>query len=907
MKRKTFTFLFILLGFFVPVSAQVDVSGKVTNESNKTLIGVSVLEKGTTNGTVTDADGHFKIQTAGNSASLIFSYTGYETKEVALNGQTDLSVSLKEDVELEVIQVVGSRSFKRTVTDSPVPIDVINVAEIAASNGRVDMNQIIQYVASSFNATKQSGSDGADHIDPASLRGMGPDQTLVLINGKRMHQSSLVNVFGTRGRGNTGTDLNAIPVASIKKIEILRDGASAQYGSDAIAGVINILLNDQTDGIIANVTYGMFSTKAGGDYAQQIFDTQGGWEPVLFNIDGTNRIDGKDKKFDGNTAKIDLNYGIKIGDKGGFINFTSEFLTKEHTFRPSFDWREGYGSAAIDQFQFIVNSAIPVSKNTDIYFFGGSGDRGTDAYAYTRGAPGIDGDDRTVASLYPNGFNPRITSKILDNTITVGIRHKMSNGWNTDFSNSYGSNNFHYFIKETNNASMGNTSPINFDAGGHSLSMNLTSFDMTKYYDNFASGFNLAFGAEFRRENFQIFSGEEASYAAYDINGVAITDPSLQSPYINEFGQQAPGGSQGFPGYSSENVVNEFRTNASIYVDAELNITKKFLVSGALRFEKYSDFGNSFNYKIASRYEILKGFSARVSYSTGFRAPSLAQIHYNLLFNNIVAGASLRTLLASNTSTVAKAFGIKPLTQETAENLAAGLTLKRGSFTASVDGYMINVKNRIILTDIFDASSLGVGAEAAQFFANGVNTQTTGIDVVLNYNIPLGGSSTNSIYTNFAGNVNKTKIIDINSGGLNEFTFFGPFSRAYLEAAAPPFKLTLNVGFKTAKLDVSFAYTEFSEVKLQDFQWIDTPATNQAEADALYAIATDVYKANGTLDFSISYKLMKNLRITAGSYNLLNVRPTPQFDGWTDQGGFNDSVQMGSDGAYYFIRLGFNF
>jgi iron complex outermembrane receptor protein len=313
------------------------------------------------------------------------------------------------------------------------------VAELASLNGRVEINQIMQYAAPSFNSTKQSGSDGADHVDPASLRGLGPDQTLVLINGKRRHQSSLVNVFGTRGRGNTGTDLNAIPISAIKQIEVLRDGASAQYGSDAIAGVINIVLNDQTDGLVGGVTYGAYSTKVGGDYAQQIFDTQDGWDPELFNIEGKNRIDGEERSFDGGTAKIDLNYGTSLGNAGGFINFTSEYLAKNRTLRPSFDWRKGYGSAAVDQYQFMVNAAVPLSNQTELYAFGGRGDRDTDAYAFSRSAPGADGDDRSVPSLYPNGFTPHITSQIVDNAFTAGMRHSVADGWSAECSRTYGS------------------------------------------------------------------------------------------------------------------------------------------------------------------------------------------------------------------------------------------------------------------------------------------------------------------------------------------------------------------------------------------------------------------------------------------------------------------------------------
>ena len=338
-----------------------------------------------------------------------------------------------------------------------------------------------------------------------------------------------------------------------------------------------------------------------------------------------------------------------------------------------------------------------------------------------------------------------------------------------------------------------------------------------------------------------------------------------------------------------------------------MNITKDFLLNGAVRFENYSDFGSTFNYKLASRFNFTEQLGFRASVSSGFRAPSLAQIHYNLIFTNIVAGASLQTLLASNTSSIARSFGIDPLKQETANNLAAGFTFNKAGFTATIDGYLINVKDRIILTDNFDASFLNQGVEIAQFFANGADTRTTGLDIVLNYKKFLGDAYDKSITLGIAGNFNRTEIIKVNNGSLNEYTFFGPFSRAYLEAAAPPYKLVFNGGVNVGKFDALLSYTAFSRVELQDFQWVDSPATTKAEADELYGKATDVYEAMGTLDLSLSYQFSPKIRFTLGSNNLFGAYPTPQFDGWTDQGGFNDSVQMGSDGMYLFARLGFKF
>jgi iron complex outermembrane receptor protein len=897
--------LVMLCAFGINLTLAQTVNGNVTDNNGNPLIGVNVSEKGTTNGVVSDFDGNYLISVNG-SAILVFSYVGYNTKEIPVNNQSSINVTLEEGVSLDEIFLVGSRSPRRTATDTAVPVDVLDVAEISATTGKVEISEILQYAAPSFNASKQSGSDGADHIVPASLRGLGPDQTLVLINGKRRHQSSLVNVFGTRGRGNSGTDLNAIPASAIKRIEVLRDGASAQYGSDAIAGVINIVLKDNTDGFTGGVTYGAYSTKVGGNYAQKIFETQDGWDPDLFNVEGKNRIDGKDKNFDGETVKIDANYGVKLTENGGFINFTTEFLTKENTLRPSFEWRKGYGSAGVDGFNFMINSAVPVNDNTEVYAFGGRNFRDTNAYAFSRDSFD-NGDNRSVPSLYPNGFTPRITSNITDVSVSAGVRHEMANGWNVDFNNTYGKNNFHYYIKNSNNASMQEGSPTDFDAGGHFLSQNTTGIDFNKYLEDVASGMSVAFGMEYRTENFGIFAGEEASYALYDENGVAITNPATQNVATDTNGDELPGGSQGFPGYSPDNEVDRSRTNYGIYFDTELNITEQLMVAGALRYEDYSDFGSTFNFKLASRVKVTENFSIRGSISTGFRAPSLAQLYYNLIFNNIVAGASVPSLLSANNSTVTKAFGIGQLNEEKAFNSSIGFTFKEGGFTATIDAYSIAVDDRIILTDNFtDQAILGpLNVDAAQFFANGVDTRTTGLDIVLGYETSVGDDS--KIKVGLIGNLNKLKIDKIHNGNLNEFTFFGPFSQAYLKAAAPDYKFGLNLGYSCTKFDALLSLTQFSEVKLQDFQWVDTPATNQAEADALFPIATDVYKAATVVDLSLGYKITDKLKLSIGANNLFNQYPTEQFDGWTDQGGFSDSVQMGSDGMYLFTRLGFSF
>ncbi len=786
-----------------------------------------------------------------------------------------------EAQELKEVQIVGSRNTKRTVVNSAVPIDVINVKDVTTQSGKLEINELLQYVAPSFNANKQSGSDGADHVDPASLRGMGPDQTLVLINGKRRHQSSLINLFGTRGRGNTGTDLNAIPASAIKRIEILRDGAAAQYGSDAIAGVINIVLNDNVNELTGAVTYGAYNAIAPGDFAPGTANTKNNF----LNVNGNGIAQGKKRTLDGESLKVTANYGVAIGDKGGFANFTTEYLSKNKTLRPGYDFRKGFGEAEIQSLNFFGNMVLPMDDNTEFYAFAGRNDRNTDAYAFTRNS----GDDQAkiVESIYPGGFTPRITSQIIDNSFVSGFRAKTESGWKIDLSNSWGKNLFHYYIKGTLNASLEGASPTQFDAGGHSLSQNTTNFDFSKNFPTVLQGMNLAFGVEFRAENFKIFAGEVGSYATYGSNGKPITNSATQSASVDPIsGELRPGGSQGFPGYSPANEVNKGRSNVSLYTDAEFDVTKSLLVSTAVRYENYSDFGSTLNGKIAARLKATDNINFRGSLSTGFRAPSLAQVYYNLQFTNFNLLGSTDVLLASNDSPVTQAFGIKKLNEEKAVNGSLGVTANFGAFTATVDGYFINVKDRIVLTGYFDASALNLGVSEAQFFTNAADTKTAGIDLVFAWKKTIGESR---FGTTLVGNINDMSITNVKNGSLDEGTFFGKREKAFLLASAPKSKFGLNLNYSRKKLDAGMAFTRFSKVVLVDYNNED-----------------DVYNAKIVTDLTVGYKLSKQLKLSVGANNLFNIYPDQQ-DGNVEAGGYWDAVQMGFSGAYYYARLGFTF
>jgi len=539
MKTKFYSFLFAIL-LALPVLAQSgNVSGTVVGADGQPVPGVSVIVKGTNTGTTTDFDGKYTVAAA-SDATLVFSYVGYDTKEVEVNGKSTVDVTLQAGVALNEVVVIGSRNKNRTVTDSPVPVDIIDVKQLVEDSPQTDLNQILNYVAPSFTSNTQTISDGTDHIDPASLRGLGPDQVLVLINGKRRHNSSLVNVNGTFGRGSTGTDLNAIPSAAISRIEILRDGAAALYGSDAIAGVINIVMKKNTNKLDVAIGSGAYASKNSGG----------------FNQSGT----------DGETEDVSLNYGTALGKNGGFINFTGMYKFRNPTNR-MVEWEgkifQGYNAvermannAGYDLSKLLLpaNMADVKSFAQQVPFFstGLKSDilaaplddiwdttdpnnpilvqRNGNAAGFYR----LPYQSRAYTPAYINGFLPEIHTNIIDKSFVVGLKGKLGD-WDVDFSNTWGQNSLNYDIQNTSNATMQNATKFEFNAGGFALSQNTTNFDVSRFFDDTMAGVNVAFGAEYRLENYQIFAGELGSYASFDTSGNVLdpTDPTSIPVFYN--------------------------------------------------------------------------------------------------------------------------------------------------------------------------------------------------------------------------------------------------------------------------------------------------------------------------------------------------------------------------------------
>jgi iron complex outermembrane recepter protein len=884
MKKALFLLLLVLYASIV--TAQNVLKGKVTDDQNQPLLGVSIIEKGTTNGVYSDAAGNFTLKYKDENSIIVFSFVGMASQEITAGKQTEVTVVLVNNNVLETVEIVGSRRPNRTAVESVVPVDIIEVSQLVKTLGQPDVNQLLQYVAPSFNSNKQSGADGADHIDPATLRGLGPDQTLVLVNGKRRHQSSLINIFGSRGRGNTGTDLNAIPVSAIDHIEILRDGAAAQYGSDAIAGVINVVLKSDVDVFTGSYSTGFRNASPPDEY---------------------NTLP-EDKKTDGMLTQVNGNYGTKIGEKG-FVNVTLDYAKLDHTYRradPSkFEngvYRNKFGDAASENFGTYFNSSFYAGAKTELYMFGGFNYRYTDAFAFSRAAD----EERNVVEIYPNGFDPQIQSVITDKSLSIGMKTLVS-GWKVDVNNTFGANNFHYMVDNTLNSSLMTKSPTRFDAGGFSLAQNTTVMDISRLFPQIAKGLNVAFGAEHRIESYQIAAGEEASYKTYGHPIFAIDTVLGDGGEIVSIDTTfRPGGSQGFPGFQPGNEVRESRSNFGAYIDLELDVTKKFVVDAAARYEQYSDFGNTLNGKLAARYKISDNFSLRGSVSSGFRAPSLAQLYFNTTFTDIVAGQAIDKIIAKNNSPITRELGIPKLKQEVSTNAGLGFTTKVDAFTLTVDGYYVQVKDRIVLTGAFYSDDDLIGDElrnlnigAAQFFTNAVNTTSKGVDAILAYSVSLAGQ--NNLRFSLAANFNNMVIDKIYTNDKlqgKEDTYFGLREQYFLLASAPKSKINFGIDYTKGNFMANMKLTHFGQVELMNWNDNGDNVVDPGEIDS--------YESKITMDLSAGYNL-RNFSFTLGGVNILNAYPEKQDPGLTESGGIWDSVQMGFSGALYFAKIGFKF
>ena len=881
-----------------------------------------------------DNYGNYSLPSPAGNQILIVSFVGYTNQSIEVTvtaGETvQRDINLIEASDLTNVMVIGSRNLTRTRVETPVPVDVIPITQVINEIGQVDLNQILNYIAPSFQSSRQTIADGTDHVDPAQLRGLGTDQVLVLVNGKRRHQSALVNVNGTVNRGQVSTDMSAIPATAVERIEILRDGAAAQYGSDAIAGVINIVLKKNTGLLEASVSYGGYITKYDKNYA-------------LYKLTN-NTADPSVKARDGGNFQASIGYGFKIG--AGILHLNGEYINRKKTNRAGtytgalypnvngvnrddsildakgltrndFDMRIGNsdmkGGAAFYNFEY------PFSGKTNFYIFGGySKKEGVSAgfFRYPTSIVSLASKyANNVFDIYPNGFLPLIESSLKDFSTAVGLRTKLGD-WNMDISNTFGINQFDFTITNSINYSqfaIAGNNQTSFDAGGLKFLQNTVNLDFSKKYD-ILQGLNVAAGAEFRIDGFGINSGEESSYKNYDVASGAAA------------------GAQVFPGFINSIGDTKTRDAKAVYIDLEQDFTPRFLLTGALRFENYSDFGSTLNYKFASRYKFSDKFNIRASTSSGFRAPSMQQRFYaktNTLF--VTQGGQqvpIESGTFTNDSKAAEILGIPKLKEETSHNYSVGLTARPFTgFELTVDAYQIDIDNRIVLTNNFTGGNdqqlkdqlAAAGASAANFFTNAIDTRARGLEAVVSYDKKF--KSTHSLRTTLAitfidnevkkGDDGKPIIhasdILINSGQIGNY--FNREDQSRVEVANPKDKISLIFNYRINKFGAMLRFVNFGKVTYLD------PTINPLNPAAFPVNAfsgkpeslDQEFSAKTVVDLSLSYQVIPALSITIGANNLFDeYQDMHTHSGNVSLGRFVYSrrvQQMGFNGAYYFARL----
>jgi iron complex outermembrane receptor protein len=906
--------------------AQGSVSGTVTDGAGNALFGANVTVEGTSSGAATAADGSYSVDgVSGGAYTVTASYIGYESASVSVNvdGSATANFSLPSSaVSGNTVSVLGSR-FARNVDEQAVPVEVITELEIRAS-GFTETSELLQALIPSYNSPKGYITDGSDHMRPATLRGMAPNQTLVLVNGKRRHQGALVHVNGSVGRGSTQVDLNAIPASAIAKIEVLRDGAAAKYGSDAVAGVINLILKE-SGGADMSITYGQNHSYFDRGYAagEGLIDGQDastyGWDLddehegngyLPYSADRGWARPGNETilKQDGQNLIIHAGNGMEIF--GGNLYISGQIREGGRSNRAGLDPRRQYfagmdaeeaafdrenhriGAGEFEQVSMMWNGSFPMERGT-LYTFGGFNTRNGESGCYYRRAQ----DNRTLRAWYPDGFLPLISPELSDKSFAVGMKGLMGD-YAYDLSVNTGSNDFAWGMQNSHNATYG-TGPgqqSDFDLGTLGYSQTTVNFDLTRQLemDGFAGPVSLAMGAEMRMENYTIEAGEEAGYAdgGFDV---------LDGPNA---GAGAAVGCQCLPGLSPTNEQDRDRDAISVYVDAEANVLENLLVNVALRTENYSDFGATTNGKVAVRYEIQDGVAARGSFSTGFRAPALQEAYFSSIATNFIDGIPYEVGTFPNDSEPAIALGAKDLEPETSTNLSMGMTYKDDTFTLAVDAYQIKVDDRITMSETFNGS--GATSDMATFFAdrnipavggryffNGINTETNGLDIVATMTQDL---SNGSLLLKAAMNFNDTEVT--NKGDLVTPTQLADYTTDQLLGRAN------TVRFESSSPAEMFQFsarvqrpTTTFMVKMNRWGEVTIPSGSVEREQVL--------SSKWTTDMEYSFQATSQVRVSFGMNNVFDVYPDKtikrnSFNGIFQHSGYSP---FGFNGRYVYTRL----
>ena len=823
------------------------------------------------------------------------------------------------DRQLETVVTLGTRVANRSALDTAVAVDIVSSATLEKI-GIGELNQALSVQLPSFNFPRPALTDGTDSVRPASLRGLGPDQTLVLLNGKRRHMASLVNVNGSIGRGSSAVDLNTIPTMAVSGIEVLRDGASAQYGSDAIAGVINVNLREAAEGGAAEVSYGWRET----EYSVPVRTpaTVGG-TPVISAPAQIQR-----DRSDGHVVTLSGWKGFHLGEDG-FLTVSAEVKDQQHTERSGFDIRQQYpapaggppspGEATINRFNgwtgepeleqatVFANAGYDLNNGVELYGWASYQNRDTSSAGYYRRAL----DTRNVIEIYPNGFLPLISPETTDASVAGGARFKMA-GWDMDTSLVYGSNEMQFTIENTLNRSLGTASKTSFDAGGFKYSQVVANLSAVKGFavDGLASDLNVAWGIEARQEMYEINAGEPDSYrnggVLLPLNGSGCGTPTVEQ--IAAGGCATASGSQVFPGFQPKNEVDEDRTAVGAYVDLEANVTDALLVSGAVRVESYSDFGETVTGKLAARYDFNDAFALRGSVQNGFRAPSLPQQYFQTTSTNFNSkGIPFDVTTFPVTDPVARALGAQDLKAEESVNYSIGAVFRSGGFNLTVDAYRIDVNDRIVLsenlgTDGSAASvavndylqSQGFAGAAGRFFLNGVDTETTGVDIVSSY--AFGETEVGRFTATVGANFNSTDVTAVPEvptlSALSPApTLFGRVNVKTFEEGTPSDKFTGSLDWEKDAFGVTFRAVRYGEVLVPG---------SSAEDD--YTIDPAII-----VDLEGRYTWNERVTLSVGADNLFDEYGEPSPSNTTGNTPFSGYIPYGSSGRFVYVKAGVKF
>ncbi|UGU17424.1 TonB-dependent receptor [Sinomicrobium kalidii] len=876
-----------------------EISGKVTDAGGTPLPGANVLVKGTSIGTQTDFDGNFLLTIPSGENTLVVSYIGFKPQEVDISGKDTVEIALEEAAaQLDDVIVVASRGKPRTSFDSPVPVDNLKPAELQQT-GKGVLDQQLMFKVPSYNATQQPISDAAAHFSPADLRGLFPSRTLVLVNGKRKNASALVYSYVTPGRGEVGVDMKAIPSAALERVEVLRDGAAAQYGSDAVAGVINLVLKKKSEPYINT----SFSSTTEGDGEQ--FQIEAGFGVDLLDKGYANftlnYFDQQKSQRAGTITSVDAE-----ADYWGITDETeyntddlADFLNRN----PSAGFQVGLPDMTITNFSYNMGYTLDEGTNTEVYSFGTLANRKGSAPQFARTSYWVSG----LEQIYPGAeyFLPEMSPQINDYTLSLGLKTTY-NGWDFDLSSTLGRNRIDYYITNSFNQSYGASSPSDFFNGAHQFSHVVNNLDIVRTFEDIGiEALTVAFGAEHRTEHFVIEAGEEASYG----DGTP-DDPDDRT------------GSESFGGFAPENASNDYRNNLGIYGDISADITESFLIGGAVRYENYSDFGSNVSWKLNSRVKTLNDkLSLRASLSSGFRAPALHQIYYTAMTTTLTEDGVRQNGILNNADPALRALGIPRLEPETSFNIGAGITYRiNRKMGITVDAYQIDVDDRIVLSgqvtptgdpeNPIDQTLQSVNVGSAGFFLNAIDTRTRGIDAVFSYDNIVIGSGTLS--GSIAANFNKTEVTgthlpDFIVENDLEDDIFSREDVSRVETWRPRQKIVASGTYEISRFSTTLSFLNYGKVTYRH--------PSNPEDDATYG---------GKLltDLSFTYAFTDKIKLTLGANNLFNVYPDTFADAYEHNGGIpNDrnldfvgrfkypwqTTQFGIDGTRIFSRLAIKF